>query len=85
MFRISAADDAGTRVLRLEGALTSEAIPLLEESVADARDRALRLDLSGLTWLDDRAAARLHALRAQGASLTACSPFLTRLLALNER
>jgi hypothetical protein len=79
MFRITRCDDAGTPVLRLEGRLTSAEIPLLEESLAAARG-AVTLDLAGVRWLDARAAARLHALRAEGALLTACSPFVERLL-----
>lgn len=79
MFRITRTEDAGAPVLRLEGWLTSSAIPLLEESLAGARG-AVTLDLAGVRWLDAEAAARLHALRAEGASLTACSPFVERLL-----
>jgi hypothetical protein len=79
MFRITRSDADGTPVLRLEGRLTSAEIPLLEESLAGARG-AVTLDLAGVRWLDTGAAARLHALRAQGAALTACSPFVERLL-----
>jgi hypothetical protein len=84
MFRITRADNAGGRLLRLEGWLTAAEIPLLEESLAEARGCAITLDLSGVRWLDAPAAARLHALRAGGASLRACSPFLERLLGPNS-
>lgn len=80
MFRITRTEADGARVLRLEGWLTSAEIPLLEESLAGANGAALTLDLEGVRGLDSSAAARLHALRVAGAELTACSPFVERLL-----
>ena len=80
MFRITRGQQAGARILRLEGSLTSQELPLLDASLAEDPAPELTLDLSGVSWLDAQAAARLNALRAAGAVLTACSPFLHRLL-----
>jgi len=81
MFRITRTDLAGAHALRLEGSLTREEVPLLEEALAGACGSAITLDLSGVRWLDAHAAARLQLLRTVGATLTACSPFVERLLA----
>jgi len=83
MFRITRTDLAGAPVLRLEGSLTREEISLLDETLASSHGEAITLDLSGVRWLDAHAAAHLHLLRAAGASLTECSPFVERLLAAN--
>lgn len=85
MLRISCADVAETRVLRLEGWLTAEHLSLLDEAVAGAAGRRLTLDLSALRGVDGVAAAQLNALRAAGAALTACSAFVERLLAIHRR
>lgn len=83
MLRITRDDDA--RVIRLEGELTAPALPLLEESLAHQTAAGLRVDLGGVRWLDAAAAARLLALREAGAVLTACTPFVARLLAAGGR
>ncbi|HEY8122610.1 MAG TPA: hypothetical protein VII78_14905, partial [Myxococcota bacterium] len=75
----------GTRVLRLEGSLTATEIPLLEASLVQTNGVELVLDLSGVRWIDVHAASRLHALRAEGVALIACSPFLERLLGDDRR
>jgi anti-anti-sigma regulatory factor len=85
MFRITCADETATRVLRLEGWLTEERLPLLEQAVAEANGRALAIDLAALRWLDGAAAARLNALRAAGTALLAESAFVGRVLALHMR
>ncbi len=85
MFRITSADRVGARLLRLEGSLTAAEIPLLEASIGQMNGTELILDLSGVRWVDVQAASRLHALRAEGVALTACSPFLERLLAAGGR
>jgi anti-anti-sigma regulatory factor len=85
MFRITCADEPRTRALRLEGWLTGEQLPLLEEAISGADGRAIALDLSAVRWVDAAAAARLNALRAAGVSLTAHSPFVERLLATQQR
>lgn len=84
MIRIRSADQGGARVIRLEGRLTAIELPLLEEAI-DAARGALVLDLAALRDLDATAAARLSALRAKGASLTAGSAFVERMLALQSR
>jgi hypothetical protein len=84
MFRITCADEAETRTLRIEGWLGAEHLPLLEQGVREAEGRKLVLDLAALRGLDAAAAARIAALRAGGASLAACSPFVARLLALRR-
>jgi anti-anti-sigma regulatory factor len=84
MIRIRSADQDGARVIRLEGRLTAAELPLLEEAI-DAARGSLVLDLAALRELDATAAARLSALRASGAALTAGSAFVERMLALQAR
>jgi hypothetical protein len=86
MFRITrAADVSGALQLRLEGTLTGAEISLLDGALREIDRRELTLDLAGVRWIDGPAAARLQALRAEGAAFVACSPYLERLLATHER
>ena len=85
MFRITRTEKMGARTFRLEGSLTAEQLPLLDTSIRGLCTAEVVLDLSGLSWIDGAAAARLHALRSAGAWLAAGSPFVERLLASEER
>jgi anti-anti-sigma regulatory factor len=81
MFRISSEEAAGSRVLRLEGWLDADALPVLDEALADAPRRTLVLDLSALRGIDGAAAIRLAALRSTGVPLRAGSAFVEKLIA----
>lgn len=80
MFRITQGQRSEAVVLRLEGSLTAAELPLLEQALSAANGSQLRLDLSGVRWIDERAAERLHVLRDGGACLAQCSPFVAKLL-----
>jgi hypothetical protein len=66
--------------LRIEGALTADALATLEqwwdEAIAIARGRKLALDASALTRADALAIAFLHRLRASGATVDDNGRFL---------
>ena len=85
MLRITSALQTKVPTLMLEGSLTAAELPLLEASIRGARAAEVVLDLSGLRWIDEVSTARLQELRSAGAWLTACSPFIARLLAKEAR
>jgi anti-anti-sigma regulatory factor len=75
MLRITVLDDPRALTFRLEGRLAGPWVRELEEcwwsTLAGRRERALRLDLTGVTFIDAPGTACLAALHRQGAELLA--------------
>jgi ABC-type transporter Mla MlaB component len=73
----------GTTTLRVEGRLTQQDLPRLEEACAGSLEAGvpLRLDLSGLRFADRSAVSALQDLRRRGVSFDGTSGFLDALLA----
>ena len=84
MLRVTRCHPCGeTTTLRVEGRLTQEDLPRLEEACAGPLEAGvpLRLDLSGLRFADGPAVSALQGLRRRGVSLDRTSGFLDALLA----
>jgi anti-anti-sigma regulatory factor len=83
MFRITVHDDPDAVTLRLEGKLAGpwarEAEACWQRTLAGQRRPRLRLDLMGVTLIDDAGKALLIAAHAHGAELVA-SGCLTRAI-----
>jgi anti-anti-sigma regulatory factor len=68
-------------VIALEGKLTGPWLPELLEKVAAARGGGtVRLNLAGLSFVDQDCAQALRKLRADGIEWTAASHFISELL-----
>lgn len=67
-------DEKGTR-LQVDGRLEQESLEEFEQACAASRP-PLTLDLEGLSWVDEPAAASLVRLVAEGAIVTNASPFI---------
>lgn len=84
MLRIDTVGATGARAmttLRLEGRLTVKTLGVLRSALAASSGRAapVCLDLSGLSWLDDAAAAELRSLRGR-LVLVGAPPLIVHLL-----
>jgi anti-anti-sigma regulatory factor len=81
MLKITAADQPGQRVLKLDGKLLSTWVPAL---IAACRERdsqeRLELDLDGLTFADTEGLDALRQLADRGIRLSNCSPFIGELI-----
>jgi len=62
-------------LLRVDGRLDAESVSELEDSCEEAVS-PLTLDIQGLQWVDDQAAAYLKQLMAAGAVVTNASPYV---------
>jgi hypothetical protein len=62
-------------LLRVDGRLEGEFLDEFEQACAASRP-PLTLDLKGLSWVDEPAAASLVRLVAEGAIVTNASPFI---------
>ena len=75
MLRITTHDDPRVLTFRLEGRLEGSMAAELEScwrrTLADASRPTLRVDLSGVTFIDAAGKARLAAMHEQGAQLVA--------------
>src|SRR4051794_33455788 len=82
MLRITRTDDAGRTLLKLEGKLLAAWSAELLGQVPRAEGALfeLRLDLTGITFVDDAGRALLHDLISRGASVSGCSGYLSELL-----
>ena len=85
MFRITVHDKPGTVSLQLEGRLVGDAVQVLEECWQSAVPRqqkaALRVDLTGVTSIDDLGYACLELLHRQGARFIAADCFTKAVVA----
>ncbi len=83
MLRITKTHSEGKTTLKLEGRVagcwTGEV-----ERTCDTEAFPLVLDLSGVTFADERAAQVMHRLRAEGAELVGLSLFLDALIERKE-
>lgn len=83
MLRISTATCSdGSPVLSIEGTITDDELPILDEVCRERLSGSSRLilDLTHVTYLDDAALRYLHGLRARGAEVGSRSPFIRELL-----
>jgi anti-anti-sigma regulatory factor len=82
MLRLTSTPDATKVTLRAEGELVEKWVDLMEEEchrlTADARP--VRLDLSGVTYVDTRGLDRLRVLVDQGVTLVRCPPLIRAML-----
>ncbi len=83
MLRITKTHSEGKTTLKLEGRLAGCWIGDVERTCA-TEAFPLVLDLSGVTFADERAAQLIHRLRAEGAELVGLSLFLDALIERRE-
>jgi RNA polymerase sigma-70 factor (ECF subfamily) len=79
MLRISSIEFESTKRLRIEGRITAKTADELAK-LAETTLTGSTLDMSGVTFVDRPSIAMIQRLRAQGARLERCSPFLSELL-----
>jgi RNA polymerase sigma-70 factor, ECF subfamily len=79
MLRITTVETESAPRLRFEGRITEETSALLA-GFSDGGLADSILDLSGVTYVDNPSVRLLEGLRARGAVLEGCSPFLSALL-----
>lgn len=83
MLRISTATRSdGSPVLLIEGAITDDDLPVLDDVCLERLNGSARLalDLTHVTYLDDAALRYLEALRERGVDVVSRSPFIRELL-----
>jgi anti-anti-sigma regulatory factor len=83
MLRITATEGPERRLdLRVEGRIAGEAVATLRGAVADleVEPGRIHIDLSGVSFIDDRGVRLIRGLRRRGAGVTGCSSFLHELL-----
>ena len=83
MLRITKTLSERKTTLKLEGRVAGSWISEVERA-CDAEAFPLVLDLSGVTFADERAAHVIHRLRADGAELVGLSLFLDALIEKRE-
>ena len=79
VMRITMRVEEGGSTIKLDGQLTADALDELKDKCASVRG-TLYLDLGQTTWIDEESAAVVKALIAEGAVLSAASPFVGQLL-----
>lgn len=77
MLKITRITEEGT--LRVEGRLIGPWVDELAQACAGPVE-GMRLDLSGVSFVDDGGAALLRGLVARGAAVSACSGYVAALL-----
>ena len=77
--RITTLTEDEATTIRAEGRLEAESLPCLLEECLEA-SKPLRLDLSGLSSVDDEGVRALCRLIEQGAELSGASIYIRRLL-----
>ena len=71
--------EKGDSTIKLDGQLTADVLGELKDECASVRG-TLYLDLGQTTWIDRESAEVVKALIAEGAVLSAASPFVEQLL-----
>ena len=71
--------EKGDSTIKLDGRLTADVLDELKDKCASVSG-TLYLDLRQTTWIDKESVAALKALIAEGAVLSAASPFVGQLL-----
>ena len=81
MLRINQSPAIALTTIALEGKLMAAWLPELHQAVDTARaEGAVRLNLSGLSFIDPAGVETLRALHATGVDLTGASRFIQELL-----
>lgn len=82
MLRLTSTPDATKVTVRAEGELVERWVDLMEEECRrlTADTRPVRLDLSGVTYVDTRGLVRLRVLVDQGVTLVRCPPLIRAML-----
>ena len=81
MLRINQSPAIALTTIALEGKLMAAWLPELQRAVATARaEGAVRLNLSGLSFIDPAGVETLRALHAAGVDLSGASRFIQELL-----
>lgn len=88
--RISQSEDpvTGKTVLRIEGAVTADAAPLLDDVCSKLLDEAgakLIINVSAVNFLDEAGAVVLRRLKRQGVCFEGCELFTQRVIETVER
>jgi anti-anti-sigma regulatory factor len=87
LLRITRIQESATSVcLKVEGRLAGDWVALLEGELEQASrgQIALSLDLASVDFASSQATEMLRAATARGVRLSACSPFLSNLLAVGS-
>lgn len=86
MVRITPTYEAGRLILLLEGRLVESLLDELRAALKDVSSSApCSLDLSGLTFVDERSAGEIAGFRRNGVSIIGCSPFVASMIALQDQ
>ena len=82
MLRLTTIQNSGDVTIRAEGELVAEWVEFLADTCDEVRENGtvLRLDLSGLTYVDGRGVKRLRALERAGISLVRTPPLIRTML-----
>jgi anti-anti-sigma regulatory factor len=81
MLKIVAVDPAdGAALLRLEGQIIGPWVDELERTCVALSNRALALDLTGVSFVERRGVQLLRSLDTRGVSLLHCTPFVAEQL-----
>lgn len=80
MLRITRKTTPDATLLRLEGKLLAPWVPEVLEQCDGAEVAAVRLDLAHVSYVDGTGLALLNDLRRRGATIIACSGFVSELL-----
>ena len=85
MLKITSNDDDGVRTFKLEGKLAGEWVNELrncwQRELLNGEGKPLRLDLAGVTWVNEEGKALLGAIYRQGAELLSANLLMAALLA----
>lgn len=84
MIRITKRVQKRHSIIKLDGQLTADVLAELKDNCASVKG-TLYLDLGQTTWIDAESVAVVEALIAQGALLSAASPFVAQLLKVRTR
>ena len=79
VIRITTRVEKRYSTIKLDGQLTADLLGELQDKCASVRG-ALYLDLGQTTWIDKESVAFVKTLIAEGAVLSAASPFVGQLL-----
>ncbi len=84
MFKITvASEDEKTVTLKLDGGLTCEYLTDLKKlclSYRDEKNKAVALDFSGVTFIDNQGVTMLENIKDEHLKITNCSLFIEALL-----
>ena len=76
MFKIEKLTEGNTTVLRLVGRISAEHLDELNQLIADAKPKVVKLDLSEVTLVDLNVVRFLRDQERRGVELVKCSPYI---------